>query len=395
MEAKMPRKRGQNEGSIFQRKDGLWTVQVTIQNKRISKYFKTQSECREWLRNTQSQIHNGLTLAGARITVIEFLEQWLGTIRESVRPKTLYQYSQIVRQHIVPRLGIIKLKDLRPDQIQALYNEKLDKGVSARTVLLTHSVLHKALNQALKLGMIGRNPAQAVSRQKFSHKEMRVLTSDQARTFLSAAESTRYRALFHLALHTGMREGELLGLKWEDLDWVTRQLHVKRQLQRTPGKGLVFAEPKTAAGRRTIVLSRSMVEKLREHMENQDQVRQQAGEKWQENGLIFPTTIGTPMAARNMYEDFKILLKRIGLPIIRFHDLRHTAATLMLQQGVHPKIVQERLGHADISMTMNIYSHVLPSMQEEAAEKLDELLTPIEVSTEIRRLREAEQLYSA
>jgi len=391
----MARKRGQNEGSIYQRKDGLWTVQVTIQNKRISKYFKTQSECREWLRNTLNQIQNGLTVAGARTTVIEFLQQWLGTIRESVRPKTLYQYTQIVRQHISPHLGAIKLKDLRPDQIQALYNEELDKGVSARTVLLTHSVLHKALNQALKLGLIGRNPAQAVSRPKVSHKEMRVLTSDQARTFLSAAESTRYQALFHLALHTGMREGELLGLKWEDLDWVTRQLQVKRQLQRMSGKGLVFAEPKTAAGRRTIVLSKSMVEKLREHMDNQNQVRQQAGEKWQENGLIFPTTIGTPMAARNMYEDFKKLLKRIGLPVIRFHDLRHTAATLMLQQGVHAKIVQERLGHADISMTLNTYSHVLPSMQEEAAEKLDELLTPIEVSKEIKHLREVEQLYSA
>jgi integrase len=222
---------------------------------------------------------------------------------------------------------------------------------------------------------------------------MKVLTSDQARTFLSAAEMTRYRALFHLALHTGMREGELLGLKWDDLDWVTRQLHVKRQLQVMPGKGLVFVEPKTASGHRTIVLSKSMVQKLYEHLDDQDQNRRQAGEKWQENGLIFPTPIGTPMA-RNMYKDFRKLLERIGLPLIRFHDLRHTAATLMLQQGIHPKIVQESLGHADISMTLNAYSHVLPCMHEEAAEKMDELLTPIEVSIEIRHLKEAEQLYS-
>jgi integrase len=189
-----------------------WIVQVTIQSKRISKYFKAQFECREWLRNTHSQIQNGLTLTGARTPVDEYLAQWLGTIRESVRLKTLDQYKQIVRQHISPRLGEIKLKDLRSDQIQVLYNEKLDKGTSARTVLLIHAVLHRSFVCALKLGLVGRNPVNAVTRPKVRRKEMCVFTEDQARAFLSAAKHTRHACLFQLALHTGMRKGELLGL---------------------------------------------------------------------------------------------------------------------------------------------------------------------------------------
>lgn len=389
----MARKRGQNEGTIYQRKDGLWTVQVTIQNKRISKYFRTQSECREWLRNTQSQIQNGLTLAGARTTVIEFLQQWLVTIRESVRPKTLDQYTQIVRQHIVPSLGAIKLKELRPDHIQALYNDKLDKGTSARTVLLIHAVLHRSFVVALKLGLIGRNPVDAVTRPKVKRKEMRVFTDNQARAFLSASKQTRHACLFHLALHTGMRQGELLGLMWKDIDWINRQIHVQRQLQRVPHAGLAFSEPKTAAGRRTIVISPTMIDALRKHLEEQEYHRKVQGAKWVENDLIFPSTLGTPLHPINLFKEYKALLLKTGLPNIRFHDLRHTAATLMLQQGVHPKIVQERLGHANIAMTLDIYSHVLPSMQEDAALKMDELLTPIEVTDKIKVIKDRVAVY--
>jgi integrase len=389
----MARKRGQNEGSIYQRKDGLWTVSVSIQGKRISKYFKTQSECREWLRNTQSQIQNGLTLAGSRITLLEFQEQWLGSIRESVRSKTLGQYTQVVRYHIAPRLGSIKIKDLRPDVIQRFYQDQIESGASARTVLLIHSVLHRSLVIALKLGLIGRNPVDAVTRPKVRRKEMRVLTDDQARAFLSASKQTRHACLFHLALHTGMREGELLGLMWKDIDWVNRQIHVQRQLQRVPGKGLSFTEPKTAAGRRTIVISPTMIDYLRKHLEEQDSNKKVKTEEWKENDLIFPTKLGTPMHPTSMYKEYKALLRKTDLPDIRFHDLRHTSATLLLQQGIHPKIVQERLGHSDIGMTLNTYSHVLPSMQQDAALKLDELLTPIEVTDKINAIKDQASVY--
>ena len=172
------------------------------------------------------------------------------------------------------------------------------------------------------------------------------------------------------------------------VDWVSKRLQVKRQLQHISGHGLVFSEPKTAAGRRMIVLSPNAIEKLRLHIEKQILERQLAGNTWVENDLMFPTRLGSPMYSANMYKIFKAVLKLAGLPNIRFHDLRHTAATLMLQQGVHPKVVQERLGHSDVSLTLNVYSHVLPSMQEEAADKLDDLLTPISVSKEIKKIEE-------
>jgi integrase len=389
-------KRGNNEGSVYKRKrDGLWVAQVTIQRKHVSKYFKSQKEARIWLQETLSQIQNGMSLSAARATLKEFLEEWLETYKTSVRLKTIRQYTQIVRQHILPYLGEIKLKELRPDQIQALYNAKLSAGASPRTVILIHSVLHRSLSMALKWGLIGRNPTDAVTRPRKKRTEMSILTDSQVRAFLSAADQTRYGALFYLALNTGMRSGELFGLKWSDIDWSHRRLQVKRQLQHVPGYGLVFTEPKTASGRRMIVISQNTVEKLRKHRNQQDLDRIVTGDQWQENDLVFPTKVGTPMFPANMYKDFKNLLKKMGLPNIRFHDLRHTAATLMLQQGIHPKIVQERLGHADISMTLNTYSHVLPSMQEDAAEKLDELLRPIDVSDEFKKMGEGQAVYFA
>jgi len=388
----MPRKRGHGEGSMYKRKNGLWSAQISVQGKRVTNYFKTQREGLDWLQQMRNQIRAGLTFTGAQLPLREFLSQWLGSIRESVKGKTLHQYGQIVRDHIAPRLGNIKLKDLRPDQIQALYNEKLDSGISARTVILIHAVLHKALKHALKQGIIGRNPTDAVNRPKFRRKEMLTLSDSQVRTLLLVVKDTRFEALFWIAVSTGLRQGELLGLRWSDLDWQSRRLHVQRQLQRVTG-GLEFTEPKSAAGNRVIVLGQEAIIKLRKHQNILIQEKQKAEEKWEEHDLIFPSTHGTPLDHRNLYRFFKLFLKEAGLPDIRFHDLRHTAATLMLQQGIHPKVVQERLGHADITLTLNTYSHVLPSMQQEAAEKLDELLTSTDVSNEINRIREASIAY--
>ena len=241
--------------------------------------------------------------------------------------------------------------------------------------------------------MIGTNPVLAVIRPKFKRKEMKTLSDSQVRTLLSFAEGDRFEVLFWLAVTTGLRQGELLGLKWSDIDWTGRRIGVQRQVQRLRG-GLVFSEPKTAAGRRVIALGVLTIEKLRRHQNLQTEEKQAAKHYWKENDMIFPSSTGTPMDPSNLYHNFKRMLKRAGLPDIRFHDLRHTAATLMLQQGTHPKIVQERLGHSDISMTLNTYSHVLPGMQDEAAGKLDELLTPINVIDELNKLGERKPLYN-
>jgi integrase len=190
------------------------------------------------------------------------------------------------------------------------------------------------------------------------------------------------RLLLWVAVVTGLRQGELLGLKWSDLDWMSRRIQIQRQVQRRKGDGLVFCEPKSASGRRVIVLGKSTIDKMREYKNNQLKERILLGEKWQDNDLIFPSPIGTPLDPSNVLKAYKDCLKRADLPNLRFHDLRHSAATLMLQQGVNPKIVSERLGHSDISLTLNTYSHVLPPMQEEAAEKMDDLLTLIEISDE-------------
>ena len=311
----------------------------------------------------------------------EYLEFWLQTTKTSIRPKTYEQYDQIVHQHINPLLGDMKLMDIKPDKIQAFYNNKLQSGTSERTVILIHAVLHRSLNQAMKLGLITNNPAQAVTRPRLKQKEMKILDDYQVRDLLLSVKGTKYEALYLIAITTGLRQGELLALKWNDLDWKGRKLKVQRQIQRLKDQGLVFSEPKTKAGRRVIALGKSTLEKLKEHYKLQEFERQVTGNRWVDNDLIFPSSVGTPQEASNTLKHFKQHLKASKLPDIRFHDLRHTAATLMLQQGIHPKVVQERLGHSNISLTLDTYSHVLPSMQEEAADKIDELLTPINVTS--------------
>ena len=375
----MAKKRGQGEGSIYKHKNGLWAAQVTIQGKHVTKYFKTQRECRDWLKETRDQIDDGLTLEGAQINVDKYMREWMEAHKLRIRPKTAFQYNQIVEQHIIPFLGKIKLKELRPDHIQSLYSSKLKDGGSERTVLMIHAVIHRALEQALKWGLVGRNVADAVTRPRFKKKEMKTLDDNQARSFLSSLKGTRYDAFFWVAITTGLRQGELLGLKWADVDWRNRCIHVQRQVQRLSHGGLSFVPPKSASGNRTIVLGNAVLDKLREHMEYQDTEKSFAGKDWQEFDLIFPSDVGTPSDHRNVYRAFKILLKKAGMPDIRFHDLRHTAATLLLQQGVNPKVVQERLGHSDVTLTLNTYSHVMPSMQDDAAEKLDQLLVPMKI----------------
>ena len=373
----MAKRRGNNEGSIYQRGNGRWVAQVRIKGKRISKSFDTQKECQVWIRQLREQIESGIRINAAKMAVGEYLAQWLQIIEGTIKPKTLDQYTGIVKNHLKPQLGKIKLSELQPYHIQQVYSDLKEKGHSQRNVQLVHSVLHRALVIAERQGLIGRNPANAVIPPKVIQTEMKVLNDNQVRQFLIAAKGDRYEALFHLAITTGLRQGELLGLKWLDVDWASDTIHVRRQLQRRKGEGLKFVSPKTKAGNRLVQLGVESMRLLAEHRKNQDVER--LSSEWQEHDVVFPSMVGTPTDQRNLHKFFKRLLKKAGLPNIRFHDLRHTAATLMLLNGIPLIVVSRRLGHSKPSVTLDIYGHYLPGMQEEAANLMDELVTPIAV----------------
>ncbi|NOH14467.1 MAG: site-specific integrase [Chloroflexi bacterium] len=340
---------------------------------------KTQKECRNWIRETTKQVDAGIQLDAAKIKLEDFLNDWLISAQASLRPKSWYQYKFIVRSYIIPDLGKIRLVDLRPHHIQRLYDRKVKDGLGYRTIQLIHSVLHRALNHALKLGLLSRNPDDATTPPKPIPKEMKVLDEDHVQQLISAAQASndRYLAIYQLAISTGMRQGELLGLKWTDVDWGRNTLQVERQLTRIPHVGYEFTPPKTKAGVRKIALGTEMLRMLREHQQRQQNEMISQGIRWSEDMLMFSTPKGDPIHLRALFREFKNLIKYAELPNIRFHDLRHTAASLMLNHGVPVLIVSRRLGHSKPSVTLDVYGHLIPSMQGQAAEVMDTYIAPI------------------
>ncbi len=374
------RKRGQNEGSIHKRHDGRWVAVVSLgyrngNRERKYLYGKTRREVQEKLTKTLRDQQQGLPVVPDRQTVGEFIEQWLENVsRHRVRTTTHETYASIIRNHIVPGIGGVRLSRLTPQHISSLYEELLKKGLAPRSVMYVHAVLRSALKQAVRWNLLVRNPVEAVDPPRPERFRARALSPEQVSQFLDAAREDDLYALYVLALTTGMRQGELLGLMWCDVELDAAQIRVQRQLTRTAG-GLAFAEPKTAKGRRTVALPHIAVEALRQHRARQAEARLLAGPEWTDIDLVFANQHGRPMERQNVVKrSFQPLLTAAELPRVRFHDLRHSAATLLLSQNVHPKVVQERLGHSTISVTMDTYSHVMPSMQREAADKLDAML---------------------
>lgn len=376
-------KRGNGEGSIYRRNDGRWVGEMTIEGrKRKFVYGRTRKEAQEKLQAALQELQQGIVLEGnAKQTLEQFLVDWLeNSQKQNVRPRTYERYEEIVRLHIVPVLGRHRLQKLTAQNIQAFYAKKLNEGLSASTVGVFHDVLHKALDTAMKWGLVPRNVADLVSPPHAAGYEIKPLTAEQAHQLLVVARGHRLEALFTLALATGMRRGELLALKWQDINFTTGTLQIRRILSRIPsklpGKGYVESEPKTQKSRRNIVVASFALEALKRHYQQQLEVKRKAGDAWQDHDYVFCTSIGTHLnPSKDVLDQLKALLKKAGLPEIRFHDLRHSAATLLLSEGVHPKVVQELLGHSNISMTMDVYSHVLPGMQEDAIGRLNSALS--------------------
>jgi len=353
-----------------------YTVQTATGAKRKTLYGKTRSEVAAMLSKALADRESGLTFDADNITMGEYLARWLSdSVRGTVRISTFERHEQIIRAHLTPAFGLVKLKALTPAHVRSLHREKLDVGLAPATVRKIHSTLHKALSQAVADGLIPRNAAD-VKAPRPAPEEMRPLSEDEARTFLHAAREAgdRFEALYVLAVTTGLRRGELLGLRWDDADLDRGTLRVGRALVREGGRHVV-GETKTKRGRRRVNLTPRTVAALKAHRKRQLEQRVRLAGLYEDCGLIFSSENGTPLNPENLVKrSFKPLLKRAGLPEIRFHDLRHTCATLLLGRGVHPKIVQELLGHATIAMTLDTYSHYLPSMGDQASGAMGDAL---------------------
>jgi integrase len=321
------------------------------------------------------QKSTGVDAAPGRITVADYLQRWLRTYAlPNTAPKTSQRYEQLIRVHLVPVLGNLPLSKLRPLHIQDAYQRILEKGLSARTALQCHRVLREALQHALKWQLLARNPADAVETPRPERYEVHALSPEQVRRVMAAAHETPYGSLVHTALMTGLRLGELLGLRWQDVDLDARALQVRQTCQWLPRKGFIFRQPKSHRSARSVALSRATVDTLRQHRVRQIEERLATGLPHQEDGLVFTNPFGQPVHPSTLRGAWRKLAKAAGLGRLRFHDLRHAHASLLLQQGVHPKIVSERLGHSGVNITLDTYSHVLPGLQAEAAARLDDLL---------------------
>ena len=375
-------KRGNNEGSIYKREDGRWAGQISLgyvngKRKRKVIYGKTRKEVAEKLKVALRDQQQGLPVAVERQTVAQFLDRWLADVaRPKLRASTLVGYRQKIERYILPALGRHQLAKLEPQQVQAMLNDLHDRGLSSRTVHHTRAILRRALNQALRWGLVAKNAAALADPPRVTAPELRTLDPVEARHFLDAVRGDRLEALYSVALSLGLRRGEALGLRWQDVDFDTGTVSVRVALELVSGRPPRLVEPKTRQSRRMLPLSPVLAAQLKAHRARQLTERLAAGQEWQGEmwGLVFATPLGGPLSGRTVATQFKKHLAAAGLPDVRFHDLRHSCASLLLAQNVHPRVVMEILGHSTITLTMNTYSHVLPQAQRDAIGLIDTLL---------------------
>lgn len=382
-------KRGNGEGSISRRKGGGWVAQYYAQvgdvRKRRTLYAKTRAEAAAKLAKAIADRDGGLIVDAGKLTVGEYLDGWLAdSVKGAVKETTYANYSYVARRHISPALGTVKLKSLTPAHVRGFYVEKARTGLAAATVRKMHVVLRRAIAQALSDGLIPRNAADGVKTPRVSApgEEIQPLTSEESAAFLEAARGERLEALYVVAVHCGLREGELLALRWEDVELEDAKpaLLVRRTITRgEDGRGwVVGTSTKSGKGRR-VRLTRQAVVALKDHRKRQLEERMRLAGLWQDHGLVFAGESGSLFNPSNLRNrSFRRVKTRSGVrEDLRFHDLRHTCATLLLGRDVNAKVVSEMLGHASITITLNTYSHVLPDMQDTAADAMEAALGAI------------------
>lgn len=372
----MAEKRGNGEGNVRERKNGLWEGRVLIEGRWKSVYAKTKEDARRSLNKVIRAHEQGLPIvANERQTLEVYLMDWLSVIRHKVRASTYRRYGDYIRIHLIPVLGRHRLTKLTPQQVEAFYRVKLDEGLSATTVHNIHGMLHHALDRAVRQNLVQRNVTDLVDAPARESPEQQTMSEEQANRFLAAAEGDRFYALYVLALMTGMRQGELLGLRWSDLNLEGGYLQVRMAVQETYGKKFILADPKTPHSKRRISLTPEAIQALRDHRMRQAEERRLLGEAWDTRlDLVFPNAIGGLMIPHNLSKrGFKPILEKAGLPDFKFHCLRHTAATMLLNRGVFVKVVSKILGHSDITTTLRIYAHVTQDMQQAAVRAMEDI----------------------
>ena len=412
-------KRGQNEGSIFRRKDGRWVGLLNLgwikgKRSRKSYYGDTRKEVQDRLTNALADIQKGVPVLGEKQTVGDYIGWWLENVAKcTVRPSTWMSYEELVRLHLRPGFEKVVLSKLSPQHVRSFLNEKLAVGLSTRRVQYLHAVLRAALNTAVKDQLLIRNAAAVVKPPRVIEKEVQPLTPEEARRFLKSIRG-RLEALFTVAISIGLRQGEALGLRWSDVDFEAGTLRIRYALQRikalhtdtesmkdtkAPTKRekrseFHLVEPKTKQSRRTIAIPKVTLSALAEHKARQREERLLAGSSWRVpilscegkkvavDDLVFITRFGNPFDAPTVTHRFQALLKRAKMGRHRFHDLRHTAATLLAIQGVHPRAIQAALGWENLSM-LNRYAHFVEEQRQAVVIAMDSILTPVAVNVAV------------
>ncbi len=422
------RRRGRGEGNITQRPDGRWVARVDQgweggKRRRKAVYGKTRREVAGKLTKLLRDVQQGTVIPDERVTVTQFLQRWLEHKRTRLRPRAWLTYEQAVRLHLDPGIGKIPLARLSPVELEKWFTHHQTKDkASARNIRYARTVLRAALGQARKWRLVADNVARLVDPPRHRPKEIRPLSPDEARQLLHHVQGHRVGALVSVATALGLRLGEALGLRWQDVDLERETLSIRQALERSGGDGAArrplmaerrallkrvnaapkrsserkglreeletlrkrwrairttihFVEPKSTRSRRTIRLPQVVIGALKSHRTGQLKERLAAGKDWIDSGLVFTTPEGSALDPRNVSRVFQGMLTEAGVSKVRFHDLRHTAATLLLSQGVDPRTIMETLGHSQISLTLNTYSHVLPALQADAAAKLDAVLS--------------------
>jgi len=369
-------------GHITKRSKDTWSVVISAgydnNGKRIRKWHAVKGTKRDAERRLAELIHQldtGTYMKPSRTRVAEYLEQWLQDYaRPNLSPRTIEVYSQIIEGHLIPAFGTLTLTQLKPEHLQSYYTDKQAAGLSPQTVKHHHALLHKILKTAIEWGRLLRNPADAVSPPRSHRVEVQAWSAAEVARFLDAARSSLYYTVFHLALYTGMRRSELLALRWSDVDLLLGQISVARGLHVARGGEVIFTLPKSIKSKRTVALSPATIVMLRSHKEKAVQQCNTFGIVLTDQELVFAHVDGTPWLPDSVSHAWTRIVRKVDIKPISFHGARHTHASLMLKQSIHPKVVQERLGHSTIALTLDTYSHVAPGLQEAAARSFDATL---------------------